>query len=469
VLGVDDVVPGLDVQERVHRPPGPEPGGAPADLEAVQQLVVRNERERRFAPGPDEPAMDVGAQVPEPGARRMLVAQLGEPRRLALVPARHRDRRARPRELGEVRERPGGVPIERRRGLDREVQAHVRRRRTGAELVDLGDRGAVLRQRLEHRGRAEDAARIGRALEVAPPLLGDLERLADDRERAPRQQAQQVHARVARAGGLGAVGDDLRGVQGAVRAHGLQIDLADRLDLVPEEIEAQRGLDGLGGPAPRRGDRAAGGEDVEDPPAQREVPGLLDGVQAAVAGVGEPPGERGRIERRTDLDRSHQAPDRRRRRRALHRRLDRARDHGRAPAEIRERPDRGEPLRKQVERHGRLARERLERRDADHVPPQRRQLGLALVRVVEVREQQQHRPRRARRDARRDQVRRRAVCARGDDASPCGEVRAQRPHRVGVLEGRKQRGVIHARSVGAGRGPPARLRTGPLVGVRSAR
>src|SRR5262249_25998875 len=87
-----------------------------------------------------------------------------------------------------------------------------------------------------------------------------------------------------RVGGPGRQGD-ARGFELAGGALRRQLELADRFDLVAEELDTNR-IDG------------GGNEDVENAAAQRKVGGLLDLIGACEATLGKPLGD---FSRRMDL------------------------------------------------------------------------------------------------------------------------------------------------------------------------
>ena len=139
-------------------------------------------------------------------------------------------------------------------------------------------------------------------------------------------------------------------------------------------------------------DGTADREDIDDAAADGEVARLLHGVGPSIARRREPRCECGGIVLLGSREAFRERVDARGRGHGLHQRMDGCDDdrdivRGKALHA----PDRGETLREQLRGDTRLARGRLERRNADDGAVEFEQLGLDLLGVVKVRNTQHDR------------------------------------------------------------------------------
>ena len=273
---MDDVVAGAQLGERLERPAG---GCGAAAGAAAEDLRVREEGEPEVAP--DEASPGRADREQELRLLGKLLAGLDEARSRpgaggsacgAPRPAAGRRRRcgARRGRAHAARSRPRTGRARRSRG------AGPRRRtagRPGAGRARRPRRGAPARAPLRPRPRAR---RLAARRSPAPRESGARGRRGQAAPRPPRRRASCTSTRSSLPLG-GRI--DGRGVDRVQRALRERRESADALDLVAEELDAERLA------ARRR-------VDVDDPAAQRELPALLGLVDPLVAGKRELLGER---------------------------------------------------------------------------------------------------------------------------------------------------------------------------------
>ena len=199
---------------------------------------------------------------------------------------------------------------------------------------------------------------IVHAFPVAAALLEHLGEFRDHAHGVPGKEVGERHLAGFVQQAFRAGADELRFLHAAVACLRGQVDLEDALELVAEEVEAH-------------GQRAARREDVHHAAAHGEVAGILDGLGARVAGVGQPLGE---FARRAGCARAHHAQDARQEIGAGHHLHEgRHRHHGDGgAAALGEAAHHGEAFGQQVERGTALARHGFERRKKRSVGRQAR-------------------------------------------------------------------------------------------------
>ena len=136
---------------------------------------------------------------------------------------------------------------------------------------------ALLGDLLEHVRGGEQVPSVDGAVQVAAPLLGDLQRLREDRHRfAADVLGHVVQERGPFLLGFECVGsgDDMYVGKALVRPHRVEVDFKDPLDFIAEEIDPHR--------------RAGVGEEIDDAPADGEFPRRLDRFDPRIAGAVEP-------------------------------------------------------------------------------------------------------------------------------------------------------------------------------------
>ena len=179
----------------------------------------------------------------------------------------------------------------------------------GRELVDLAETREAFLQRLQHCRRADEPPAVADPLEVPTPLLDDLQRLGEDHHRPLGQQVQVAHRAGVGLRRLGRRGYDLDRVDRPVGAHGVQIDLGDPVDLVAEKVQPHGcGPAALVAVLGRDDEGPAGREDVDDPPADREVARFLDRLGPLIPGLREPLDQRPGLDRIPPRDPPAQRP-----------------------------------------------------------------------------------------------------------------------------------------------------------------
>ena len=286
-------------------------------------------------------------------------------------------------------------------GFDRDRDGRIR---VGArELIDFDV--SLFLDELEDGVWRVDAARIGEAFVVAPGLLRQFEELVHDDDGVGREDFKEAGGVLVGLEKRGLGPDDLDRSQGPAGAERVGVDAVDRFDFVAEVIEAD--APGTGGVLARAVIDAGGEIDVDDAAADGKVPGLLDGVGALVTGGGKPVGELARRVVKADAQRQRQAVQQRRIGNGLHHGLDRGddhaglvrsrlRDHLRRPGAIDQLVNHAQALGQKLNAHARLARQHLQRpkplrRDRVPRPREKFQVRHCLVRVIQVRHQEQHR------------------------------------------------------------------------------
>src|SRR5581483_4351473 len=263
VVLVDDVVAGPQVEEARERAPR---GGARPRRAPAEDLRVGEERDAEVAPDEPPPRRrdDELEAVADLHAAKQMLLPLG----LAAVREGDVDVEALPQEPAELvlglAEPAGG---ERRPLRVERVRLPLRERVELGRPLERERLHAFLLPHLPDVVRLPDEVRntVGDGDEVLQELGSD--DLVLLWERHLDEVAAPLRRRM-----------DQRLVDVAERALGERRERADALDLVAEELDAQRLAAG------RR-------EDVDDPAADRELPALLDAVDALVAGDGERFGE----------------------------------------------------------------------------------------------------------------------------------------------------------------------------------
>ncbi len=450
VVGVHDIVARLEIEKRVHRAAArarrAEPPHTPARVEPVEQFGVGHERDARTVGrfvAEEKAALEEADAFVERTVRRELARHLAQTVTLGVVLA-HRDHAALARHRAEFGHRLARILREHRQRPHGEFDAHGRLVRSGGELIDLDQRAGLVLDALQRRGRAEDPPCVGRPLEVAARLLDDLKRLAQHGDRPLGEQREHAVETVVAEQLIGIGAHEIDTLQPAIGAKRLKIDLVDGVDVIAEEIDAhRRGSRGL---APFVRDRRRGGEDVEDPAAQRELSGLLDRVGAFVPCRVEPREHLRERRRRAPLERQRERREFRGRGRGLHQRGDRRDDRLTArQSALSEHAHHGEALREQVDAYLPIARagRDFERREPDRA----RRAVLAreqvvqfidrVVGVVEVRHDEQHGPGREFREQAGEEVGRRTGGADRDRLLAAGHRVGEGAHRLVVRQERE--------------------------------
>ena len=154
---------------------------------------------------------------------------------------------------------------------------------------------ALLGDLLEHVRGGEQVPSVDGAVQVAAALLGDLQRLGENRHRF----AADVLGHVVQERGLfllrfecGGRGDDMYVGKPPVRPHRIEVDFEDPLDFIAEEIDPDRG--------------AGVGEEIDDAPADGEFPRRLDRFDPRIASAVEPSRKLTQIQPVADLHHAHQ-------------------------------------------------------------------------------------------------------------------------------------------------------------------
>lgn len=142
-----------------------------------------------------------------------------------------------------------------------------------AELIDFRP-GAGLDE-FEDGLRGIDAAGVAEAVEVAPGLLLDFQRLDEPDDGVGREVIQEIGGLIDGPGGAVAESDEAGVLEGGGGAKGLDIEGGKGFDLIAEEIDA----DGV---------FVAGRPDVDDFTADGKIAGVFDGIEAGIAMIGEP-------------------------------------------------------------------------------------------------------------------------------------------------------------------------------------
>ncbi len=207
-----------------------------------------------------------------------------------------------------------------------------------AELIDFGKGVKARFEQLQDGGWAEDAFAVADAFEVAAALLDDLHGFGEEDHGFARDEFEDalvgVIAQIACVGG-----DDFDAFDCAVGAHSFDVDFAEAIDFVAEEIEAHGGgvascVHAFVGSVERGG---SGWEDVEDAATEGEVAWFFDGIEAFVAAGLEPVGEVAEIDAVAFANDACDVVEFLGRGDALHERLDAGEDDGGA-CECGERP-----------------------------------------------------------------------------------------------------------------------------------
>ena len=274
VVDVDDQVAFVQVEEAVDGPALVSPAGhGPADLGAGEQLVIADHQR----PGVDQvesrPDPADGQDQPVGLGQLGVGEDLAQPLDLGRVVAGDQDAVAGGGavELGLDLGQVAGESLD---ALDPQVAGRLER--VGGQGRD-GDRRKA-DQPLEARLDAEEPARIVEPAEVVPALVAQVVRL----EQGDPGPFGEEFGRVAEAGRVGFLEPE-RGGQGdrvpaIERALGFDVERPDRLDLVAEELDADR----VG---------RVGREDVEDAAADAELAGDLDDLGPRHAALEQPAGQ----------------------------------------------------------------------------------------------------------------------------------------------------------------------------------
>ena len=384
VIAVHHEVARLEAEEILPRRTGSNPIAATPDAPAIQKFVEGHDREslrRVIVRGPDEtavhvPALDADAIRAGNPVRASAVDEL---RRSVPLARRGADQRhvVGLRQLQEFVDGADHLLGERRkrRGIEIHHPLHGAARR---ELVHIEDAAGVITQRLERRGRTFDATALADPFPVAASLFDDLPEFGEDHGGRLRQEVDQRDRPLAEQA-FGAT-DQLDRIDPAIDGLRRRIDLVDPFDLVTEEIQPDRLS-------------TARREEIEQPAPDRELARRLDHVGPGPARFGEPRRELGEIERLARADHPQPVGQIDRGGYALHQAGEGCHDDaGRFLLD--DAAKQSEPRAHEIERGVALPRHHLERGERRGVESEIEQFIDGLVGVVEMRDHQEHRPRR---------------------------------------------------------------------------